>query len=109
MIYFHQFKSPLKQLAAQPPSDERFHDTQNYSKIKLQGLSDITTEEQGCIHEELLAGKFTRGETSDRHKIKLSVVYRMSVDAKRESRRLKKREAKQVQKDARRQAAEAAI
>ena len=33
----------------------------------------------------------------------------MSVDAKRESRRLKKREAKQVQKDARRQAAEAAI
>ena len=58
----------------------------------------MTTDEQSAISEELTLGQHTRGELSAKHKVKLSVIYRMASDVKKGHIKLRKREAKQQAK-----------
>ena len=69
----------------------------------------MTTDEQSAIGEELTSGELTRGEISAKHKVKLSVIYRIASDAKKGKTKLRKREAKQQVKMANRDAIEEVV
>jgi len=75
----------------------------------LRSQREVSTDEQSAINEELTLGQYTRGELSAKHKVKLSVIYRMASDVKQGKTKLRKREAKQQVKMANRDAIEEVV
>ena len=71
--------------------DARFHDTQSFNKIRMKKQTEISRESQQRIVAEIAEGKLTKTELADKHKVKVSVIYRMAADWKHGSPRLNKR------------------
>ena len=77
-----------------PYEDARFHDTESFNKIRLRKQTEVSLDDQEQIVQDIAAGKLSRVEIASKHKVKVGVVYRMAVDVKSGSARLKRRWSK---------------